>query len=62
MSPQTRAWQPRQVTSHFVQGDWVYGKRHGTGEYSYHDGGRYSGEWVDDKVGTISAACRLVQS
>ena len=28
----------------------MYGKRHGTGIYTYHDGGRYDGEWVDDKV------------
>jgi len=28
----------------------VYGKRHGKGTYTYHDGGKYDGEWVDDKV------------
>jgi len=28
----------------------VYGKRHGKGAYTYHDGGKYEGEWVDDKV------------
>lgn len=32
------------------QGTWVYGKRHGNGSYTYHDGGKYDGEWVDDKV------------
>ena len=32
------------------QGTWVYGKRHGNGSYDYHDGGKYDGEWVDDKV------------
>ena len=32
------------------QGTWVYGKRHGNGSYEYHDGGKYDGEWVDDKV------------
>ena len=31
-------------------GDWVYGKRHGTGTYFYTDGSQYEGEWVDDKV------------
>ena len=33
-----------------AQGTWVYGKRHGNGSYTYHDGGKYDGEWVDDKV------------
>jgi hypothetical protein len=33
-----------------VQGDWVYGKRHGNGVYNYHDGGKYDGEWLEDKV------------
>ena len=28
----------------------MYGKRHGNGSYTYHDGGKYDGEWVDDKV------------
>ena len=28
----------------------MYGKRHGKGTYTYHDGGKYDGEWVDDKV------------
>ena len=28
----------------------MYGKRHGKGAYTYHDGGKYEGEWVDDKV------------
>ena len=28
----------------------MYGKRHGKGPYTYHDGGKYDGEWVDDKV------------
>ena len=33
-----------------LQGDWVYGKRHGYGVYYYADGSKYDGEWVDDKV------------
>ena len=28
----------------------VTGKRHGYGVYSYADGGRFEGEWIDDKV------------
>jgi hypothetical protein len=28
----------------------VYGKRHGYGAYFYLDGGRYEGEWVDDRI------------
>ncbi len=28
----------------------VAGKRHGYGVYSYADGGRFEGEWIDDKV------------
>ena len=28
----------------------MYGKRHGDGSYTYYDGGKYEGEWVDDKV------------
>lgn len=27
-----------------VQGDWVFGKRHGYGLYFYLDGGKYEGE------------------
>ena len=32
------------------EGNWVYGKRHGSGVYFYLDGGRYDGEWVDDRI------------
>ena len=39
------------------QGMWVYGKRHGNGTYTYHDGGKYEGEWVDDKVSRAEFAC-----
>src|SRR5262249_9050391 len=28
----------------------VYGKRHGQGAYYYLDGGRYEGEWQDDRI------------
>ena len=28
----------------------VYGKRHGFGIYTYLDGGRYEGEWVEDRI------------
>lgn len=28
----------------------MFGKRHGFGKYHYGDGGRYEGEWVDDKI------------
>ena len=28
----------------------VYGKRHGFGVYTYLDGGRYEGEWVEDRI------------
>jgi len=28
----------------------VFGKRHGHGTYHYLDGGKYEGEWVDDKI------------
>ena len=28
----------------------MYGKRHGSGVYFYLDGGRYDGEWVDDRI------------
>lgn len=38
------------------QGTWVYGKRHGNGSYTYHDGGKYEGEWVDDKVGWVGVS------
>jgi hypothetical protein len=29
---------------------WSDNKRHVHGSYTYHDGGKYDGEWVDDKV------------
>ena len=32
------------------QGDFQHGKRHGYGVYTYADGGRFEGEWIDDKV------------
>jgi hypothetical protein len=28
----------------YLQGDWVFGKRHGQGTYYYLDGGKYEGE------------------
>ena len=28
----------------------MFGKRHGHGTYHYLDGGKYDGEWVDDKI------------
>ena len=37
----------------------MYGKRHGKGTYTYHDGGKYDGEWVDDKV--RSFACLVAR-
>jgi hypothetical protein len=45
-----RSLTARLVAALAHQGTWVYGKRHGNGSYTYHDGGKYDGEWVDDKV------------
>jgi hypothetical protein len=28
----------------------LHGKRHGFGIYNYLDGGRFEGEWVDDRI------------
>eukprot|EP01046_Picozoa_sp_COSAG06_P097375 COSAG06_NODE_43486_length_371_cov_1.400735_1_plen_79_part_10 len=32
------------------QGTWDYGKRHGNGSYTYHDGGKYDGAWENGQM------------
>ncbi len=34
-------------------GQWLDGKMHGHGTYSYADGDKYEGEWKDDKVSGV---------
>ena len=34
----------------FVHAGRLHGKRHGFGKYQYLDGGRFEGEWVDDRI------------
>ena len=47
---QARSKLARAACAGVEQGIWEYGKRHGHGTYTYHDGGKYEGEWVDDQV------------
>ena len=32
------------------EGDWVHGKRHGQGTYTYADGSVYTGQWDNDRI------------
>ncbi len=34
----------------FWRQDWVHGKRHGQGTYTYADGSVYTGQWENDKI------------
>jgi len=51
----------RQPNSHFILhncyvGDWVQGKRSGSGEFSYASGAKYTGEWLNNQkhgIGTF---------
>ena len=32
------------------EGDWVFGKREGTGRFTYADGAVFDGQWQDDRI------------